>query len=314
MSANTPRLQARRPRAGGFTLVELLVVIGIIALLISILLPSLNAAREQARTAKCLSNLQQLGLAAVTYTSANRGYIVPADVFYSNGDAHGRTWTDTWVTILVADKYLPYPRNVDPVIPPGLDNVFGCPSGVLEQSQISSIATDLPKTRKDTNGAMGYLHQSSGPGCLEPGLNVYSWYGINATSVSQTVDHILAPGESLSEARFVPCKRVTKSGGRVAGAERIGNIRKASEVVFLFDGILGLNHQSTNPNRINARHSRQTVTNLAFFDGHAESIKTKDLPAPVKGQGDADCKPGSTTFSLNNLRQYGYPRWRLDQP
>jgi prepilin-type processing-associated H-X9-DG protein len=250
----------------------------------------------------------------VTYTSANKGYIVPADVFYGNGDVHGRTWTDTWVTILVADKYVPYPRKVDPVIPPGLDNVFACPSGILEQSQISSTTTNLPASRKDQNGAMGYLHQSSGPGCLEPELNVYSWYGINATSISQTVDHILLPGETLRDERFVPCKRVTKAAGRVAGAERIGNIRNASEVVFLFDGILGLNHQNTNPNRINARHSRQTVTNLAFFDGHAESIKTKNLPAPVRGQGDGDCRPGSTTFSLNNLKQYGYPRWRLDQP
>jgi prepilin-type N-terminal cleavage/methylation domain-containing protein/prepilin-type processing-associated H-X9-DG protein len=65
-------------RRRGFTLVELLVVIGIIALLISILLPVLNKAKEAANKVKCLSQIKSIMTATLTYCSDNKGSFPPA--------------------------------------------------------------------------------------------------------------------------------------------------------------------------------------------------------------------------------------------
>ncbi len=75
-------------RRRGFTLVELLVVIGIIALLFSILLPALAGARKQARMTQCLSNLRNLGMGFTMYINQNHGhsfiYDPKYEVFWMN--------------------------------------------------------------------------------------------------------------------------------------------------------------------------------------------------------------------------------------
>jgi prepilin-type N-terminal cleavage/methylation domain-containing protein/prepilin-type processing-associated H-X9-DG protein len=75
-------MSARSVRPRGFTLVELLVVIGIIALLISILMPALSRARDHANAIKCLSNMRQIGQAYLMHATEHRNHVPTAGLIH----------------------------------------------------------------------------------------------------------------------------------------------------------------------------------------------------------------------------------------
>src|SRR5688500_3319559 len=87
----------------GFTLVELLVVIGIIAILIAILLPRRRVAREQAQAAQCLSSRRRVGQARAMFSNECNGFVVPA---LSRKHPAGWRGEGTWATLLAVRGYI----------------------------------------------------------------------------------------------------------------------------------------------------------------------------------------------------------------
>lgn len=118
-----------RPCRRGFTLVELLVVVGIIVLLVAILLPVLGRLRESGRTVTCLSNLRSIHQGTLTYAQAFDGFLPPANITFNFSGDFNTDRTNWW---FVVDGYIYPERGMTNATNGDPSEVFKCPSASID--------------------------------------------------------------------------------------------------------------------------------------------------------------------------------------
>jgi prepilin-type N-terminal cleavage/methylation domain-containing protein/prepilin-type processing-associated H-X9-DG protein len=291
-------------RRRGFTLVELLVVIGIIAVLIAILLPALTRAQEQAKTTQCLSNLRQIGTGLHMYAAESGGWLCPAWVSNSASNGPG---LEHYATILVGMKYLRAPSQADEdAVTSTGDSVFRCPSGLDVKHVVGATPSPTglgnPVDKFDSRGAMYWRRESinNAQKWLASLNMIDTWYGVNG----------FEPGgmntaqQMIDKQALWPFRKLRRNmDGSVDGKlTRMTKFKKSSELVLMFDGLRMLDATSA---RINARHNKKKTTNFMMADGHCESIETKATPDLTSSQWQ-----GTNTAVF---APWPSPKWRLDQ-
>ncbi len=266
-----------------FTLVELLVVIGIIALLIAILLPALNKARASANLIACQSNLRQIGLALSLYTNGNHGR-VPYAV--------GHNWSSDWVTELSVMLGVNRPTETTWVRSP----VFRCPDlpgyspspvsytvngrifSSLEPGELGELVDGVFRPWDSTvfSGAQKLSSVKSlsstaivwdapvyfdGNNWTTKGLNTRldNWAWSNAGQ-----DYMVhGPNNAWASALWVPAGGIHLANRDMGGGSDWFTVRNANPNIVMH----GFRY----------RHLGNTACNLLFGDGHVESRRLGEI-------------------------------------
>ena len=276
-----------------FTLVELLVVIGIIAILIGVLLPALQRARRQAAEVQCSSNMKQVAMAVMMYVQDNKGRHPPTQV-----DPMGSVYPQGfwWANEIVRLGYIKgqnlnaYPKKGwnpnQPVI--AGSSPFRCPEGNSEEMGTKG---NYPTDFKNNTYFIGNHTLAAADG-----FGIPTWYMLNG--------RVQAPGtaEWPKGGRITPFvyfdKGIPADLNSTTWRRNSSMVRKASELMMIVESSTpNWFHQEASQDprysttvflpRLGARHGRRSAnganafTNIAFFDGHVGRFDSTKFVNPI---------------------------------
>jgi prepilin-type N-terminal cleavage/methylation domain-containing protein len=259
-------MSRRRPHTG-FTLVELLVVIGIIAVLIGILLPSLSRAREQGNRVKCAANLHHLGVTSHAFANEHKG-IFP--VCYKMPDV---TLPYRWPAVISNDSSLDDPG-------PDKWKTYGTPFQTFSDSGMSDKSWHCPS--RDDSGVKFYDPAINGTPQWGPVVATSYMYvgGLTTATIGKSIAHWgdVVPAERNNDAQ---------SATRVLAADVVYYSGGSSTKWDKAHGRYEINHRRRD------MITRPAFQNILYADGHVDGKGTTYFPENLSGSNYSMLHAGS---------------------
>jgi len=263
-------------RLAAFTLVELLVVIAIIAVLISLLLPALSRARQQASSLACLSNLRQIGLAFIMYANDHRGFFPNVNEYQSSILRDPTSLRNSAGQAVQSPDYL------------RARAVTFCPTQFRNDVNLEAKFEEARRTGVGNQNATSYAINLRVVTSPKPRLlyqfdvsgNYVSSGHAKPSSMKNTAGILyLADAARFSNLTTIeksPADLLNKYLVAQAGIENVSQ-NLAGTPFYNFTGI----------RTVHARHYRKSYNGM-FLDGHVENLPATTFATTVR-RGDADC-------------------------